>query len=582
MGAGLLRKCLLLAPDFYKINPTVPLLPLFYLQVRDLVARCTCPTQFPMIRVSEGKYRIGDTKALIFVRVLRSHVMVRVGGGWDTLSHYLDKHDPCRCKTAHRPTVSAKVTGLKNGGGAIDMNQAQVHYDRSPPRTRRSSASSTGSGPTAPCNTSLLIPSHSAARAGSRNRSRSPTPRLDTLSPRSNLNRRSRSPTPRKNVSRSTTPDPKSRSISKCREERPRSVSKQRDTETSRARSVSKNRDIEYRARSGSKGQDDRKNSRSDSIQSFTGQEERGRSCSNDYGNSRSGSVDFVLGSRNSSLDFGNSRINGNSFDSESYSLPYDINLNGKSRSDSCYSDSLDVSKINEEIAKLNRTYNAIDESSFLKRTNQNEYESGIDSSPAPRVSDNFNRTYEQVNITTRPVTPVQKTRDSGVDTTPSVKISDNFVSSGSNDSSDEGYRSLGVLLNKPVNTNAPVRSASSLSSISSSKPQRSSSTGRTPSSPQTSPFRRNHASRASAHARSKPVTSAPAVDKNNTWNSRTASGGVRKRPTLEETTFVEQVADIMQQYAALIPSPRKDKLSSAGSSGITSTRIPAPIHQRT
>jgi len=23
--------------------------------------------------------------------------MVRVGGGWDTLEHYLDKHDPCRC-----------------------------------------------------------------------------------------------------------------------------------------------------------------------------------------------------------------------------------------------------------------------------------------------------------------------------------------------------------------------------------------------------------------------------------------------------------------------------------------------------
>lgn len=64
-----------------------------------MVERCTCPTQFPMIRVSEGKYRIGDTKVLIFVRILRSHVMVRVGGGWDTLSHYLDKHDPCRCRT---------------------------------------------------------------------------------------------------------------------------------------------------------------------------------------------------------------------------------------------------------------------------------------------------------------------------------------------------------------------------------------------------------------------------------------------------------------------------------------------------
>lgn len=30
--------------------------------------------------------------------------MVRVGGGWDTLEHYLDKHDPCRCSSsAHRP-----------------------------------------------------------------------------------------------------------------------------------------------------------------------------------------------------------------------------------------------------------------------------------------------------------------------------------------------------------------------------------------------------------------------------------------------------------------------------------------------
>ncbi|XP_069766627.1 GAS2-like protein 2A isoform X2 [Narcine bancroftii] len=29
--------------------------------------------------------------------ILRNHVMVRVGGGWDTLQHYLDKHDPCRC-----------------------------------------------------------------------------------------------------------------------------------------------------------------------------------------------------------------------------------------------------------------------------------------------------------------------------------------------------------------------------------------------------------------------------------------------------------------------------------------------------
>ncbi|XP_042298639.1 GAS2-like protein 2 [Sceloporus undulatus] len=65
--------------------------------VRHLVSRCTCPVQFSMVKVSEGKYRVGDSSALIFVRILRKHVMVRVGGGWDTLEHYLDKHDPCRC-----------------------------------------------------------------------------------------------------------------------------------------------------------------------------------------------------------------------------------------------------------------------------------------------------------------------------------------------------------------------------------------------------------------------------------------------------------------------------------------------------
>ncbi|XP_030074482.1 GAS2-like protein 2 [Microcaecilia unicolor] len=71
--------------------------------VREILGRCSCPSQFPMIKVSEGKYRVGDSNLLIFVRVLRSHVMVRVGGGWDTLEHYLDKHDPCRCSSvSHR------------------------------------------------------------------------------------------------------------------------------------------------------------------------------------------------------------------------------------------------------------------------------------------------------------------------------------------------------------------------------------------------------------------------------------------------------------------------------------------------
>ncbi|PBC28983.1 GAS2 protein [Apis cerana cerana] len=141
-----------------------------YRKVRDLVERCTCPTQFPMIRVSEGKYRIGDTKVLIFVRILRSHVMVRVGGGWDTLSHYLDKHDPCRCRTSHRSMISAKL--IQKAGGSFDLGSAQVHYERSPPRTRRSSASSVGSC----AGTMQNQQSAHAAKGVSSNRSRSPTP----------------------------------------------------------------------------------------------------------------------------------------------------------------------------------------------------------------------------------------------------------------------------------------------------------------------------------------------------------------------------------------------------------------------
>ncbi|XP_042866922.1 uncharacterized protein LOC122249834 isoform X15 [Penaeus japonicus] len=44
-------------------------------------------------RVSDGKYEICGRN--VFVRLLKGkHVMVRVGGGWDTLEHYLLRHDP--------------------------------------------------------------------------------------------------------------------------------------------------------------------------------------------------------------------------------------------------------------------------------------------------------------------------------------------------------------------------------------------------------------------------------------------------------------------------------------------------------
>lgn len=168
--------------------------------VRDLVEKCTCPSQFPMVRVSEGKYRIGDTKVLIFVRILRSHVMVRVGGGWDTLAHYLDKHDPCRCKAQHRSSVAARlITKTTNMGNGIELHKAQVLYDRSSTPTWKSNGHCT------PSDSATLSPP-----ARTRSRSRSPSThrrnnsniesvthdRSHLASP--SVARRSMSPSPRK------------------------------------------------------------------------------------------------------------------------------------------------------------------------------------------------------------------------------------------------------------------------------------------------------------------------------------------------------------------------------------------------
>ncbi|XP_071532790.1 uncharacterized protein pigs [Panulirus ornatus] len=119
--------------------------------VRDLVERCSCPSQFPMVKVSEGKYRIGDTRVLIFVRILRNHVMVRVGGGWDTLEHYLDKHDPCRCRQGHRVAVGSRV-GFKTSSCGQERQLMNVTYERceegqmpsSPSPRRRSSLGGRG------------------------------------------------------------------------------------------------------------------------------------------------------------------------------------------------------------------------------------------------------------------------------------------------------------------------------------------------------------------------------------------------------------------------------------------------------
>uniref|UniRef100_A0A4W6EV85 Growth arrest specific 2 n=1 Tax=Lates calcarifer TaxID=8187 RepID=A0A4W6EV85_LATCA len=65
---------------------------------------CSCPTRFVVEKQPKGCYRVGDK--VLYIRMLNErHVMVRVGGGWETFISYLQKYDPCRGGPAGRSEV---------------------------------------------------------------------------------------------------------------------------------------------------------------------------------------------------------------------------------------------------------------------------------------------------------------------------------------------------------------------------------------------------------------------------------------------------------------------------------------------
>ncbi|XP_077146122.1 dystonin isoform X1 [Ranitomeya variabilis] len=71
-------------------------------EVTRQVAKCKCAKRFQVEQIGDNKYRFflgnqfGDSQQLRLVRILRSTVMVRVGGGWMALDEFLVKNDPCR------------------------------------------------------------------------------------------------------------------------------------------------------------------------------------------------------------------------------------------------------------------------------------------------------------------------------------------------------------------------------------------------------------------------------------------------------------------------------------------------------
>ncbi|XP_061679605.1 growth arrest-specific protein 2 [Syngnathoides biaculeatus] len=74
---------------------------------------CRCPNKFHVERHSQGRYRVGEK--MLFIRMLHNkHVMVRVGGGWETFESYLLKHDPCRMLQISR--VEGKTSPVAGKG----------------------------------------------------------------------------------------------------------------------------------------------------------------------------------------------------------------------------------------------------------------------------------------------------------------------------------------------------------------------------------------------------------------------------------------------------------------------------------
>ncbi|TNN00081.1 hypothetical protein fugu_013113 [Takifugu bimaculatus] len=133
-------------------------------EVTRQVAKCKCPKRFQVEQIGANKYRFylgnqfGDSQQLRLVRILRSTVMVRVGGGWMALDEFLVKNDPCRAKG--RTNVELREKFILPEGTTQVM--ASFRY-----RGRRSRPSSRGASPNRSTSSqSCPVPAHTATVAG--------------------------------------------------------------------------------------------------------------------------------------------------------------------------------------------------------------------------------------------------------------------------------------------------------------------------------------------------------------------------------------------------------------------------------
>ncbi|XP_067876269.1 microtubule-actin cross-linking factor 1 isoform X9 [Heterodontus francisci] len=138
-------------------------------EVTRQVAKCKCAKRFQVEQIGENKYRFflgnqfGDSQQLRLVRILRSTVMVRVGGGWMALDEFLVKNDPCRAKG--RTNVELREKFMLPEAPSQSMAAFRSRGRRSRPSSRaaspnRSTSSASVSVPPASTNTPPKTPQH--------------------------------------------------------------------------------------------------------------------------------------------------------------------------------------------------------------------------------------------------------------------------------------------------------------------------------------------------------------------------------------------------------------------------------------
>ncbi|CAB3382117.1 Hypothetical predicted protein [Cloeon dipterum] len=88
-----------------------------------------CADKLKVRRLGGGKYNIAGRN--VFVRLLKGrHMMVRVGGGWDTLEHFLQRHDPCQVRVLGRGDSSAgnsRSNSRSSGINRLGLSNSSRH-----------------------------------------------------------------------------------------------------------------------------------------------------------------------------------------------------------------------------------------------------------------------------------------------------------------------------------------------------------------------------------------------------------------------------------------------------------------------